>query len=295
MGDAISKAGSCSQDVTCRSSTVHCSGPSGDGLNSSPVKGPERETLIVFDWDDTLLCSSAINVAQWNLALLKQLERLVEATLQLSMGLGETIIVTNGNVSWVQDSANQFLPGLVPLLNRLHVISARALYEEAYPGDPFSWKRQAFKEVMKTRRMRVQQDNGINLVVLGDSPAEMEAAHSAAKVFAGHSLVKTVKFKEAPTAQQLLGQLQRVCCELGTIVHEGHCSSRELEEVRVPGYPMRLTTEAQGWMFAAGRDWSCSQTFLDLLFSKDVDEASPLELPDWMSHAAGKAVPPRPR
>jgi len=239
------------------------------------------DTLIIFDWDDTLLCSSAINLAQWSLPQLELLERAAEHALLTAMELGETMIVTNGNASWVHDSSHRFLPGLVPLLSRLTVTSARAQYEHAYPGDPFSWKRMAFKQIMKGQR-----PCGANLVVLGDSPAEMEAAHSAVRAVEAPSLVKTVKFREQPSAAQLLGQLQRVSEDLAGIVREEACTSRELEPVPGPEGSGHLSFAASGWRLGGGRDWSCSQTILDALFSKDADDDIPVELPEWMVQLA---------
>mmetsp|Transcript_122838 Transcript_122838/g.358512 ORF Transcript_122838/g.358512 Transcript_122838/m.358512 type:complete len:335 (+) Transcript_122838:71-1075(+) len=270
-----------------------------EGLVSTPVvrhlSNEKDDTLIIFDWDDTLLCSSAINAAQWSMPELKQLEQAVASVLEAAMELGETMIVTNGNGSWVHDSSHRFLPGLVPTLEQLTVMSARAMFEQMYPGDPFSWKRQAFRQILRCRRAHCPAD-GVNLVVLGDSPAEMEAAHCAAKVYEGPSLIKTVKFREAPSISQLLGQISRVAQDLGEIVREDQSMSKDLEQLRLPAHLDHLVAGPSGWKFACGRDWSSSQTFLDALFSKD-DEDVPLELPDWMVQLAGKMsswqTPPR--
>eukprot|EP00444_Apocalathium_aciculiferum_P060701 CAMPEP_0183586408 /NCGR_PEP_ID=MMETSP0371-20130417/157124_1 /TAXON_ID=268820 /ORGANISM="Peridinium aciculiferum, Strain PAER-2" /LENGTH=50 /DNA_ID=CAMNT_0025797481 /DNA_START=44 /DNA_END=193 /DNA_ORIENTATION=+ len=42
---------------------------------------------------------------------LLQLQKVVEAVLNFSMTLGETLIVTNGNDTWVEDSCKSYLPG----------------------------------------------------------------------------------------------------------------------------------------------------------------------------------------
>uniref|UniRef100_A0A7S4RK86 Uncharacterized protein n=1 Tax=Alexandrium monilatum TaxID=311494 RepID=A0A7S4RK86_9DINO len=249
---------------------------------------PKHQTVIIFDWDDTLLCSSAINAAQWSTSELQELERAVAAVLEAAMELGETMIVTNGNGSWVHDSSHRFLPGLVPTLEQMTVMSARAMYEQMYPGDPFSWKRQAFRQILRCRRAQCPSEGGVNLVVLGDSPAEMEAAHSAAKVYDGPALIKTVKFREAPSVSQLLGQILRVAEDLGGIVRDSQNLSKDLQQLSVPSHLSHLVSGASAWKFAAGRDWGCSQTLLDALFSKDPDEDLPIELPEWMVQLADK-------
>mmetsp|Transcript_72489 Transcript_72489/g.199899 ORF Transcript_72489/g.199899 Transcript_72489/m.199899 type:complete len:322 (-) Transcript_72489:117-1082(-) len=298
MGEGMSK-------VVCTfeediSSALPCTPSNGEStpsagnqhLDTTPtvtrqVSGSKEDTLIIFDWDDTLLCSSAINAAQWSMPELQQLEQAVASVLLAAMELGETMIVTNGNGSWVHDSSHRFLPGLVPTLDRMTVMSARAMYEQMYPGDPFSWKRQAFRQILKSRRAQCPHADGVNLVVLGDSPAEMEAAHSATKVYDGQSLIKTVKFREAPSIPQLMGQIQRVSLDLAEIVRENRSMSKDLEQLKLPAHMGHMVSVASGWRFATGRDWSCSHTFLDALFSND-DEDVPLDLPDWMVQLADK-------
>jgi len=210
----------------------------------------ETDTVIIFDWDDTLLCSSAINAQQWRQDQLEQLESMVESILETAIRLGETMIVTNGNASWVQDSARRFLPNLNKILSRVKVMSARAVYEQSFPGDPFAWKRQAFREILARRRQEGYHPNGVNLIVLGDSPAEIQAAKSATKVLNGRSVIKTVKFKEAPSVNELLGQLRRVVQELSTIVQEDRSLSRGLVQRTFPGSLDQLSSWASGWRIA---------------------------------------------
>jgi hypothetical protein len=216
------------------------------------------DTVIIFDWDDTLLCTSAINANEWSQKQLSQLERAVEVVLRSAMLLGEVLIVTNGIESWVENSASRFLPGLLPLLSRLQVTSARAWYETSHPGDPFMWKKQAFKELLCHRKGRLDRMRdaeavhcddsiGLNLVVIGDGHAEMEAAQNIGKVFRPNSLIKTVKFKEYPSVAELLGQLRRVVQELGQIVEERTSSSHGLVQKVLPENLEHLATWASGW------------------------------------------------
>lgn len=214
----------------------------------SAVRQP-TDTVIIFDWDDTLLCSTAINRQDWHPQQLQQLERNVGSILRMALRLGETHIVTNGNQCWVQDSATHFLPSLLPTLERLQIMSARAAYEQVFPGDPFQWKRQAFKELLARRetQLSAKLSEGVNLVVLGDSLAEIEAAGTATKVVPGHSIVKTVKFKELPSANELLGQLRKVKQELRKIVHLECSASKNLVQRPLPAHLDHLSAWASGW------------------------------------------------
>merc|ERR1719384_1047082 len=109
---------------------------------------PRTRIWIIFDWDDTLLCSSALRLSQPSSELMRQLERTVEDILATAMSLGQTPIVTNGTESWIQDSAARFAPGLLPVVDKVTCISARAHHEEHFPDDPFAWKREAFYDLL---------------------------------------------------------------------------------------------------------------------------------------------------
>jgi len=241
----------------------------GDVDDSTPMWGPANpvDTLIIFDWDDTLLCSTAINMNAWNCSQLEQLETLVASLLQTAMSLGETMIVTNGNATWVKDSSRRFFPNLEPLLERMQVMSARACYEQSFPGNPWAWKRHAFREILAQRQQEGYHGSSVNLVVLGDSPAEIEAARHASKVISGISTVKTVKFKETPSANELLGQLRRITQELAGIVTEEKSVSRSLVQRSFPGSIDTLASWASGWKIADTEcvDYSYSRVAAGLL------------------------------
>merc|ERR1719336_3729973 len=119
-------------------------------------------TVVIFDWDDTLLCTTAARFQKVSLEQLLELEVAIESILRKAMSFGETLIVTNGNATWVQDSARRYLPGLLPLLAQLRVVSARALYEDVYPNDPFMWKHAAFEHLL-TKERHFHPEPGLNL------------------------------------------------------------------------------------------------------------------------------------
>jgi len=172
--------------------------------------GSKGDTAIVFDWEDTLMCSSAFTTGKiGSQTELLQLERAIESILNTARQLGEVVIVTNSKASTVFDNARIKLPGLLSILQVVKVISARDLYEQSYPGDPVRWKQFAFADF-------IAGISGTNLVVLGDSMTDIIAA----KNLRGNLSVKTVKFKEAPSVTDLIKQLCRVARDLGAIVHK---------------------------------------------------------------------------
>ncbi|CAJ1410724.1 unnamed protein product [Effrenium voratum] len=163
-------------------------------LGSSPLSATCKAfPLLVWDWDDTLMCSSALNTGCFAAKQFPQLEVLVEQVLTASMRLGETVIVTNADEMWVQESAKRFLPRVMPLLSRIQVISARKRWEPRFPGDVFAWKREAFRELLSSWQHTAAAPGGLHLIVLGDSAAEMEAAHTSSVGMIAPTAVKTAR------------------------------------------------------------------------------------------------------
>lgn len=169
---------------------------------------PKHQTVIIFDWDDTLLCTSFLNLRmdqQPSPAVERQLKGIEAAgkmLLEIAMRLGKTFIITNAMSGWVEYSAARWIPNMLPVLQKVTVISARARFESQFPNEVGQWKIQAFLEVQR------QLDSEIitNLVSLGDANFEMDAVHVMGREFS-QALVKTIKFQEHPSPEELLKQL----------------------------------------------------------------------------------------
>jgi len=204
-----------------------------------PSLSQARSPLIVFDWDDTLMCSSDIK-AHKNPAPeeLRMLEGAVQQVLNLALSLGKTCIVTNANMCWVRATASLFMPSIVPMLKVIDVMSARQSYERKWPGDPGAWKKQAFQDLVGVHQVNAagagedvvadeRACRGVNLVVLGDSHAEIQAGRSAVHG-KDVGVVKTIKFKEVPTTEEMIGQLEAVSAQLQRLVAQDQSASKEL-------------------------------------------------------------------
>lgn len=89
----------------------------------SPIDQPKSShTLIIFDWDDTLLCTSQLTpldeyIVDGEIVLPKELTQELEVLddralfiLEKSITLGKTIVVTNAAYGWVEASGKRFLP-----------------------------------------------------------------------------------------------------------------------------------------------------------------------------------------
>jgi len=179
-------------------------------------KDISKETTVIFvDWDDTLLCSSFLSGAGYRLDSvmegtstldkeLKDLETSVISLLRLAMSFGDVHVVTNAETGWVQLSAKKFLPGVVPLLDRIKVLSARSTYESMFPDSPIKWKYCAFQE-----RLNADSKSPKNVISFGDSHVEREAIRAVTRGLS-NTKTKSVKFAEKPSMEQLRRQLELV-------------------------------------------------------------------------------------
>eukprot|EP01067_Filipodium_phascolosomae_P000007 Filipodium_phascolosomae@DN1004_c0_g1_i1.p1 len=182
---------------------------------------PSHQTVIIFDWDDTLLCTTHLNMlsmkdSNWAngsmAAHLISLQEHGKKLLEMAMEFGRVFIITNAVKGWVEHSSSQYLPKLVPILDRITVISARCNYEEEFPGNFQRWKIEAFLEVQRQLNSTIIT----NLLSVGDSVVELDAVHVMGREFA-QALVKTIKLRENPTPEELSKQLELVCTKFETI------------------------------------------------------------------------------
>ena len=109
----------------------------------------------------------------------------------------------------------RFVPKVIEHLEaaQIPVISAQAAFARSCPsGDPTDWKKKAFA--------RELTGSNINLVSVGDSIFEREAAHFVSQQSCV-DLVKTVKFVDSPTIAMLRRQLSTLTGQIDTIVAAG--------------------------------------------------------------------------
>jgi len=195
------------------------------------LEGLAKNTVVLFDYDDTLLASSFLSGKGYRLdsdatasdvdAGLKELEQSVIAVLTLALRFGHVHIVTNAETGWVQLSAQKFMPGLVPLLNKVKVISARSTFESVHPEAPVKWKYCAFQETLNNVFGGMESKVAKNVISFGDSHVEREAVRAVTR---GYPNVKTksVKFAERPSMEQLRRQIELVTnCFNYIYLHDG--------------------------------------------------------------------------
>jgi len=178
----------------------------------------DKETVIIFDWDDTLLSSTFLSShglrldssqqqIQKHSVALKELEQSIITILEYAMNFGSVHIVTNAETGWIQLSTQKFIPGCLYILQYINIISARSTYENRYPDSPLKWKYYAFQD--KLSYLLSQYKKYKNIISFGDSHVEREAIRSVCRGYTNIKC-KSIKFTERPTIEQLKRQLELI-------------------------------------------------------------------------------------
>lgn len=175
-------------------------------------------SIIIFDWDDTLLCTSHLcpngifyENENYELVFKKyqnQFEKLDEAIYNLlksSIDLAQTYIITNATEDWVQYSSFKFYPKVFTLLSKLCIISARQRYADIFPGQSKVWKIKTFLDLKKFYNSKTIT----NLLVLGDNPLDIAAGENLASHFE-IAFLKIFKFQENPSLEILSEQIEKL-------------------------------------------------------------------------------------
>ena len=202
-------------------------------LQWNPLKKEKIiNNIFFFDWDDTLLCTSYLQptgalvdmeINKRDKEVISNLDSLVLKLLLKAMNLGTVFLVTNGAPGWVELSSTKFYPKTAQILQKIKVISARGLCERKYPGDMRQWKNMAFKYALDSMK-DLNRNIVTNIICFGDSYIEMEASYNLKEYFPD-AYLKTIKFKESPTHNELEKELKIISTQLDSIMN---CNNKNL-------------------------------------------------------------------
>eukprot|EP00929_Paragymnodinium_shiwhaense_P057673 TRINITY_DN2887_c0_g1_i1.p1 TRINITY_DN2887_c0_g1~~TRINITY_DN2887_c0_g1_i1.p1 ORF type:complete len:248 (+),score=59.54 TRINITY_DN2887_c0_g1_i1:304-1047(+) len=207
LGDKALKP--CGPSATPTATTTASEAPSADV--DSEVDGHRftfDETVIIFDWDDTVLPSSWVQ------------EQGLRLDGESQLTPTQQVLVTNAERGWIELSSRKFLPSLLPTLEDVKLLSARTEYERPEVVSPFEWKLRAFQhEILRLFHERGGgQQKRKNILSFGDSAHEREALiHATANL--PNCRTKSLKFVERPRIETLRKQHSLVARCVKKIVH----------------------------------------------------------------------------
>jgi len=177
-----------------------------------------EETCIIIDWDDTLLCTSWLaskglgldsDISEENKLALDEYATSVCNILEKALSCSTVTIITNAEIGWVEMSCKKFIPSVSYILSRIKIISARSTFEKISPGNPTVWKELAFKQEISIKYSDNKLHSLKNLISFGDSIHERIAIHKCGETFKSN-FIKSIKFVERPTIEQLKRQIDLV-------------------------------------------------------------------------------------
>ena len=170
-------------------------------------------SIIIFDWDDTLLCTSILSkyghFSEMNkypindLIQISLLEAFVMELLEKSMDKGDTFIITNSEKGWVEYSCKKFYPNFYPLLSKITIISSRK-YKKIHPKNFFMWKIETLDNFIND--YNYDSDLPTNIISIGDSFGDINASKRLKNQFKT-CFIKTIKFIEYPKIIDLQKEL----------------------------------------------------------------------------------------
>jgi len=215
-------------------------GSDSDGSETTSDAGGHRftmaETVMIFDWDDTVLPSSWVQeqglrlddesyLSEWQEAELTEMATIASETLRVAKRLGTVVLVTNAERGWIELSCQKFMPSLAASLEGVNLLSARTTYERPDVASPFEWKLRAFEseldrifgDVMGSEASSETYGRK-NIISLGDSAHEREALiHATSQI--PNCRTKSLKFVERPDIEQLRKQHALIVGCFRRIVH----------------------------------------------------------------------------
>lgn len=187
------------------------------------------DTMMIFDWDDTVLPSSWVQeqglrldedipLSQAQRAILGEFTRIASDTLRLAKKLGTVVLLTNAERGWIELSCHRFLPQLFPLLEGVRLISARSEYESPQLPSPFDWKLRAFSAELTRVFDPNFRHRRKNVLSFGDSAHEREALLRTTALLP-NCRAKSLKFVDQPSLGELCRQHLLVTQCFRQIVH----------------------------------------------------------------------------
>lgn len=191
----------------------------------NPTKKEKNvNTIFIFDWDDTLMCTSYVmpiistNKEKNNKYIqenLSNLDNTVVKFLSKAIDNGLTFLITNAATGWVEYSSKNFLPNTAKILEKIKIISARGMYEKQFPGDLKQWKKKAFIHAIE--ESNVDKNKVTNIIAVGDSIIDLEAIYTLKNYFS-NAYIKTIKFKENPHPMELEKQIWLITTQMDSII-----------------------------------------------------------------------------
>ena len=154
-------------------------------------------TLFIFNWDDTLLCTSYLqknkNLTEKEKEQMKICENELYELINNTLIKGKIFLITNLDMINIETSIIKYYPSLHSRLNDVDIISTNTNLDNNY-----NWKISAFVEYQKN----VNNDNIKNIICFTDSYVQDNIVKILKKIDT-YAIIKVIQFKESPDPYEL--------------------------------------------------------------------------------------------
>ena len=171
-------------------------------------------TLFIFNWDDTLLCTSYLqknkNLTKKEKDQMKICENELYELINNTLLKGKIFLITNLDMTNIETSIIKYYPSLHSRLNEVDIISTNSNLD-----NNTNWKISAFVENQKN----VNNDIIKNIICFTDYYVQDNIVKILRKIYP-YAIIKVIKFKESPDPYELGKQFILVNQKFNDIYNE---------------------------------------------------------------------------
>ena len=166
----------------------------------------KKETVFIFDWDDTLMCTSFILSKEQVLSeedknIIYNLGKIVNIFLKECIKYGKIIIMTNSTEKWMKQTAEKYLKIKNNLISKITIISTRDIF--AKKGiETKKWKELALENILYRYGDKME-----NIICGSDSENDIEVFKNISKKY-NKINISTIKFKTKPSPLIMIKQIE---------------------------------------------------------------------------------------
>ena len=174
-------------------------------LSSRVLTRSKKGTIFLFDWDDTLMCTSFISLKSLPLSeeeekIVCNLGKKVSCFLQKCSEYGKIIIMTNSSKEWMKETGINFLKLDGSIFRNITIISTRDIFSNK-KIDKKRWKEIAFQKLLLKLGDEVE-----NIICASDSDRDIELFKKKSKNQKGINIA-TIKFKAKPSPLVMIKEI----------------------------------------------------------------------------------------
>lgn len=194
-----------------------------------------RNTMIILDWDDTLMCTTFVSskkngLSKQEMAYIETLGKSVSEFLLECKKFGKVIILTNSASNWVNACSEKLLKLNKDVMENIDIISARDKFlKEKKPK--LDWKKLAFEELIQNYFVKNKGNGTIlndssnmnylnywNFLCVSDSPEDIKLFKLFKEKFNEWMNLSTVKLKVKPSPLEMISQTNFMTKNLKSVI-----------------------------------------------------------------------------